>query len=184
MCGPPLPRPPPRNTPPLTPHPPHPLHPPHPHHSTYYVLDTFAGWYPKSRVVGAPDAGFFLDLFNVYYNTTWFSNCYRAADPVWNSTTAGTLNAGCLAAFPGQEWKCFLQVRTVAARVCPALYVCPALHAPCSRRVLRVGGGFGTHVRRSFRARSPVHRVQLLHVPPPPHTHTHTNTHKHTQTRV
>jgi hypothetical protein len=40
--------------------------------SAYAVLDTFAGWFPKARVTGAPDAGFFLDAFNVHYNATWY----------------------------------------------------------------------------------------------------------------
>ena len=40
--------------------------------STYVVLDTFAAWFPKARVTGAPDAGFFLDAFNIGYNTTWY----------------------------------------------------------------------------------------------------------------
>lgn len=40
--------------------------------STYAVLDAFAGWFPKARVTGAPDAGFFLDAFNIGYNTTWY----------------------------------------------------------------------------------------------------------------
>ena len=40
--------------------------------STYVVLDTFAAWFPKARVTGAPDAGFFLDALNIGYNTTWY----------------------------------------------------------------------------------------------------------------
>ena len=38
------------------------------------------------------------------------SNCFRAADPLWNSSASGSLNAACLASFgPADAWKCFLQ---------------------------------------------------------------------------
>lgn len=34
--------------------------------AAYYALDTVASWVgPETRLVGAPDAGFFLDAFNV-----------------------------------------------------------------------------------------------------------------------
>jgi hypothetical protein len=75
--------------------------------STYLALDLVASWFPGTRVVGAPDAGFFLDAFNVHYNTTWYSNCFQAALPVWNSM--GGLNARCLSQYPTAPYKCFLQ---------------------------------------------------------------------------
>jgi hypothetical protein len=79
--------------------------------AAYYALDFIAGMFPKTKVVGSPDAGFFLDAFNVAQNRMWYRDCFQAADPIWNTTGSNGLNANCLAAEAanGTAWKCFLQ---------------------------------------------------------------------------
>jgi hypothetical protein len=42
-------------------------------------------------------------------NSTWYRNCFIAADPVWNATASGGVNADCLTANPSETWRCFLQ---------------------------------------------------------------------------
>jgi hypothetical protein len=63
---------------------------------------------PGAKLVGSADAGFFLDLplWNNpgKYN---FRDEFIAADAFWNSTGAKSLNAGCMAAYPSNEYMCF-----------------------------------------------------------------------------
>jgi hypothetical protein len=83
--------------------------------TVYLGLDFIATLLPPTtRLVGAPDAGFFLDSQNLAKgNTTWYKDCFTAADPLWNSSGSGSLNAGCMAANPAPGAagvvKCFLQ---------------------------------------------------------------------------
>lgn len=81
--------------------------------SVYLALDEVVTWLPSSvRLVGAPDAGFFVDAVDAKHNTTVYRDSFIAADPAWNASAAGTLNADCLTAFPsgsGEAWRCFLQ---------------------------------------------------------------------------
>jgi O-palmitoleoyl-L-serine hydrolase len=78
--------------------------------AAYFALDAAAAWVPSTtRLVGAPDAGFFLDAYQVSSNTTWYRDCFIAADPVWNTTGSGGVNADCLAVNPTETWRCFLQ---------------------------------------------------------------------------
>lgn len=77
--------------------------------AVYLSLDAVREWLPPvTRLVGAPDAGFFLDVLNLQRNTTWYRNCFQAADAFWNTTQSGGTNADCLAAYPMEAWKCFL----------------------------------------------------------------------------
>jgi hypothetical protein len=63
---------------------------------------------PTTRLVGAPDAGFFIDAAT-YQNSSehFFQQEFIGGDAQWNSTGSGSLNADCLAAFAGSPWKCF-----------------------------------------------------------------------------
>ena len=80
--------------------------------SAFLAMDHVAGLLatgaPAARFVGAPDAGFFIDAA-VYSNASQhtFRAEFQAADLFWNSTASGGLNAGCLAAFPTERWRCF-----------------------------------------------------------------------------
>ena len=63
---------------------------------------------PSTRLVGAPDAGFFIDA-PLWNNATAFAfrQEFMNADLFWNSTGAGNLNSRCLAAFADEKWRCF-----------------------------------------------------------------------------
>lgn len=76
--------------------------------SAYLALDILPAVFPSSKVMGAPDAGFFLDAYNVGQQIMWYRTCFQAADQVWNSTGSGGVNARCLQAYPNATWKCFI----------------------------------------------------------------------------
>ena len=78
--------------------------------STYLALDFVPSLFSSNvRLVGAPDAGFFLDAYNVAQNSMWYRTCFQAADPLWNSTGSNSLNSNCLKMYSNETWKCFLQ---------------------------------------------------------------------------
>jgi len=62
---------------------------------------------PSVRLVGAPDAGFFVDIPNAANTSNAFREDFRGMDAIWNSTGSGSLNALCLTAFPSEKWRCF-----------------------------------------------------------------------------
>lgn len=63
---------------------------------------------PSTLLLGAPDAGMFLDA-PVYSNASnfFFREEFIAANSFWNSTGSGSLNSRCLAAFAAEPWRCF-----------------------------------------------------------------------------
>ena len=65
---------------------------------------------PTLRLMGAPDAGFFLDLPRAANASDfWYRSCFQAADAVWGGGAAGTLSSpACLAAAGAEPWKCYL----------------------------------------------------------------------------
>lgn len=74
-------------------------------------LDFVAGWLPPGlRLLGAPDAGFFLDLPRASNASDfWYRQCFEAADAVWGGGAAGTLSSpACLAAAGAEPWRCYL----------------------------------------------------------------------------
>ena len=77
--------------------------------SAYLGLDFVRTLLPPAvRLVGAPDAGFFIDIPNAANTSNVFRNDFVGMDPIWNSTGSGSLNALCLSAFPSdQKWRCF-----------------------------------------------------------------------------
>ena len=76
--------------------------------SVYLGLDAIPSLFPNAKILGAPDAGYFLDAYNVGQQIMWFRTCFQAADQVWNSTGSGNVNQRCLQAYPNETWKCFL----------------------------------------------------------------------------
>ena len=77
--------------------------------SVFLGLDYVATLLPPTvRLVGAPDAGFFIDA-PTWQNSTdhFFQQEFMSGDAQWNSTGSGSLNTDCLAAFAGSTWKCF-----------------------------------------------------------------------------
>ena len=78
--------------------------------AVFYNLDHLATLLPAStRLVGFPDAGFFLDAPDVDGNYSYRAQ-FQGADPVWNVTGSGGTNAACLAYYGprGEPWKCLL----------------------------------------------------------------------------
>jgi hypothetical protein len=74
-------------------------------------LDFVAQWLPPGlRLLGAPDAGFFLDLPRANNASDyWYRECFEAADAVWGGGSAGTLSSpACLAAAGSEPWRCYL----------------------------------------------------------------------------
>jgi len=73
------------------------------------ALDIITPIFPNSKVMGAPDAGFFLDAYNIAQQIMWYRTSFQVADTgVWNSTGSGSVNQRCLQAYPNETWKCFL----------------------------------------------------------------------------
>lgn len=80
--------------------------------SVYLAVDEISTWLPSTtRLVATPDAGFFVDAVDYQHGAPLYRQSFIAADPVWNSSAAGNLNADCLAAWApqGEPWRCFLQ---------------------------------------------------------------------------
>jgi len=76
--------------------------------AVFYNLDHLATLLPATtRLVGFPDAGFFLDAQSTA-GTYDYRNSFIGADPVWNVTGSGGTNLKCLAANAGAEWKCLM----------------------------------------------------------------------------
>lgn len=91
----------------------------------YLGLDAMASQIREAnrgaKVVGAPDAGFFMDL-PTYGNASnyWYRQQFINADQtIWNSTRGGGLPAACLDANRGAEWRCLM-----------APYVAPMIRTP------------------------------------------------------
>jgi hypothetical protein len=63
-----------------------------------------------TRLVGFPDAGFFLDAASEQSQAFVYRSGFVGADPVWNITGSGGTNLACLAAYEpqGEAWKCLL----------------------------------------------------------------------------
>jgi hypothetical protein len=63
---------------------------------------------PHSKVLGFPDAGFFLDGLSASTNTYLYRSLLQGADPVWNVTGSRGTNAACVAAHipTNDTWKC------------------------------------------------------------------------------
>ena len=78
--------------------------------SVFLGLDFVRSLIPSAvRLVGAPDAGFFIDA-PTFANASAhaFRDSFISADAaMWNSTGSGSLNAHCLAAFAAEPWRCF-----------------------------------------------------------------------------
>jgi hypothetical protein len=74
-------------------------------------LDFVAGWLPPTiQLLGAPDAGFFLDLPRASNASDfWYRDSFAAADAVWGGGAAGLLSSpACLAAAGAEPWRCYL----------------------------------------------------------------------------
>ena len=81
-----------------------------------------------TRVVGFPDAGFFMDHKNTEGTFAYRAN-FIGADPVWNVTGGGGTNAACLAALApkGEAWKC-LMAQYLVPWIKTPLYVMNSAH--------------------------------------------------------
>eukprot|EP00045_Choanoeca_perplexa_P013725 m.156422 g.156422 ORF g.156422 m.156422 type:complete len:213 (+) comp16440_c0_seq10:779-1417(+) len=60
-----------------------------------------------TRFTAFPDAGFFLDATNTK-NVSVYRQDFINADPLWNTTAAGTVNQACLQANSDATWKCLM----------------------------------------------------------------------------
>jgi len=88
--------------------------------AVFYNLDHFATLLPPSvRLVGFPDAGFFMDVKGETSGKYDYRSMFQGADPVWNVTGSGGTNLKCLAANAGEKWKCLM-----------AQYIAPHLETP------------------------------------------------------
>jgi hypothetical protein len=88
--------------------------------AVFYNLDHFATLLPKSvRLVGFPDAGFFMDAKDETSGNYSYRGLFQGADPVWNLTGSGGTNLKCLTANVGAEWKCLM-----------AQYIAPHVETP------------------------------------------------------
>jgi hypothetical protein len=88
--------------------------------AVFYNLDHFATLLPKSvRLVGFPDAGFFMDVKGATSGKYDYRSMFQGADPVWNVTGSGGTNLKCLAANAGEKWKCLM-----------AQYIAPHVETP------------------------------------------------------
>lgn len=88
--------------------------------AVFYNLDHFATLLPPSvRLVGFPDAGFFMDVKGETSGEYDYRQMFQGADPVWNVTGSGGTNLKCLAANAGEKWKCLM-----------AQYIAPHLETP------------------------------------------------------
>ena len=88
--------------------------------AVFYNLDHFATLLPPSvRLVGFPDAGFFMDVKGETSGEYDYRGLFQGADPVWNVTGSGGTNLKCLAANAGEKWKCLM-----------AQYIAPHVETP------------------------------------------------------
>jgi len=88
--------------------------------AVFYNLDHLATLLPPSvRLVGFPDAGFFMDVKGETSGQYDYRTRFQGADPVWNVTGGGGTNLKCLAANAGEKWKCLM-----------AQYIAPHLETP------------------------------------------------------
>jgi hypothetical protein len=88
--------------------------------AVFYNLDHFATLLPPSvRLVGFPDAGFFMDVKGETSGKYDYRANFQGADPVWNVTGSGGTNLKCLAANAGEKWKCLM-----------AQYIAPHVETP------------------------------------------------------
>jgi len=88
--------------------------------AVFYNLDHFATLLPPSvRLVGFPDAGFFMDAKSEASGNYSYRGMFQGADPVWNVTGGGGTNLKCLAANAGEKWKCLM-----------AQYIAPHIETP------------------------------------------------------
>lgn len=73
-------------------------------------LDYVKEWLPPTiKLVGNPDAGFFLDLPRVSNGEYWYRETFAAADGVWNSSASGNVaSPACLSAVGPDVYKCYL----------------------------------------------------------------------------
>jgi len=73
-------------------------------------LDYVKGWLPPTiKLVGNPDAGFFLDLPRASTGEYWYRETFAAADGVWNSSASGNVaSPACLSAVGPDVYKCYL----------------------------------------------------------------------------
>jgi hypothetical protein len=101
--------------------------------AVYLGLEYIRGWVPSSlRVVGAPDAGYFLDLPREGTNDTWYRDSFAAAAPVWNGSDIAS--PACMAAYPSEPWRCYLCVRLPACGQPARARCCGSLLARASPR--------------------------------------------------
>jgi hypothetical protein len=88
--------------------------------AVFYNLDHFATLLPPSvRLVGFPDAGFFMDVKGETSGKYDYRANFQGADPVWNVTGSGGTNLKCLEANAGEKWKCLM-----------AQYIAPHVETP------------------------------------------------------
>ena len=88
--------------------------------AVFYNLDHLASLLPSGvRLVGFPDAGFFLDHAQEQSGSLHYRALFQGSDPIWNVTGSGGTNLKCLAANKGSEWKCLM-----------AQYIAPHVETP------------------------------------------------------
>ena len=76
--------------------------------TAYLALDFIKEWAaPNTRVVGAPDAGFFQDTTQLPAENYWYRDNFAGAFDVWNSSAA--LSTSCKAAYPNNQSLCLMQ---------------------------------------------------------------------------
>lgn len=76
--------------------------------ATFYNLDHLRTLLPNTtKLVGFPDAGFFLDAKSVQGTFDYRQN-FLGANPVWNVTGSFGTNRKCLNANIDNEWKCLM----------------------------------------------------------------------------
>lgn len=72
----------------------------------------------STKFVAMPDAGFWLDTFDVTGQPRMQNNV-KLGTQTWNTSTHGPGNEACLQHYPGASWKCYL-----------AQYLLPFIKAP------------------------------------------------------
>uniref|UniRef100_A0A6B2L7E7 Pectin acetylesterase n=1 Tax=Arcella intermedia TaxID=1963864 RepID=A0A6B2L7E7_9EUKA len=72
--------------------------------ATYFHIDELASQLPNARVVGLPDAGYFMDIPDVKGNY-WIRSLYQNVLKMQNMT--GSLDQGCITKYPSSNWECF-----------------------------------------------------------------------------
>lgn len=85
--------------------------------TVYLNVDAMAAFVPAARVVGVPDAGYFLDHLT-YNNANVRTPLFQWGFDAWNSSA--TLSPACLAFYgPDQAWRCIF-----------AQYAAPFIQSP------------------------------------------------------